>query len=279
MNLARLARATGLGVSLAALAASASLAATAAPPATAAAPPAPAKAVAPVKKVVKPAAPKGVVEPGAAQALRAMSAYLRTLPTFKVTMTTERDEVDDFGQLLTFTGETTYQVKLPDAFAIDVVEGSKTRQYVYDGKSVTMYDPVTGYYAVFKAPPTIRATLDAAADKYGITVPFDDLFHRDQDEAQEKALTSGHYVGTAKVNGQDAEQYAFRQAGVDWQIWLAKGDKPAPLRVVIVASDDPARPQFEANLAWDTAAQFAADTFVFTPPANAKMIPLRTAGQ
>lgn len=277
MKLARWARAAGLGVSLTALAASASLAATTtAAPATAATP---VKTVAPVKKVVKPAAPKGVIEPGSVQALRAMSAYLRTVPTFKVTMTTERDEVDDFGQLLTFNGETIYQVKIPDAFSIDVVDGPKARRYVYDGKSVTMYDPATGYYTVFKAPPTIRATLDEAADKYGITVPLDDLFHWDQGDDQIKVLTSGHYVGPAKVNGQDADQYAFRQPGVDWQIWIAKGDKPAPLRVVIVASDDPARPQFEANLSWDPTAQFASDTFVFTPPANAKMIPIRTEGQ
>ena len=76
-----------------------------------------------------------------------------------------------------------------------------------------------------------------------------------------------------------AQHFAFRQPGVDWQIWIAKGEKPAPLRVVIVASDDPARPQFEADLTWDTAPQFAADTFMFTPPANAKAIPIVSAAR
>ncbi len=210
------------------------------------------------------------------QALNKMSAYLRTIPNFQVKMTTERDDVDEYGQLLTFDGATTYKVKSPDAFAIEVTDADKTRQYVYDGKTVVVFDPKTGFYASFKAAPTIRQTLDLAADRYGISVPLDDLFHWDQGNDQVNALTSGHFVGKANINGQEADHYAYRQAGVDWQIWIATGDKPVPLRVVITASDDPARPQFEANLSWDTSAQVAADTFTFTPPANARLIPIQS---
>jgi hypothetical protein len=82
-------------------------------------------------------------------------------------------------------------------------------------------------------------------------------------------------VGPAKIASQDTMQYAFRQPGIDWQIWIATGDKPLPLKVVIVASTDPAHPQFEADLTWDTAATFAADTFAFVPPESAKLITIR----
>ncbi|HEY2050573.1 MAG TPA: DUF2092 domain-containing protein [Caulobacteraceae bacterium] len=268
-------KAVCLGASLIALTAAAPLAA------WSQATPAPASAsakAAPAKK--KPAAaataPKGVVEPASVAALGKMSAYLRTLPAFEIKMATQRDEVDVYGQLVTLNGESTYKVKKPDAFHIAVAEDAGARQFNYDGKSVTVYDPKTGYYARFDAPPTIRQTLDAAKAKYGVAVPLDDLFHWDQGDAQSSKLTSGHFVGATKVDGQDADQYAFRQPGVDWQIWIAKGDKPVPLRVVLVGSDDPARPQFEANLSWDTAPQFAADTFAFTPPAGAKAIQIRT---
>ena len=53
------------------------------------------------------------------------------------------------------------------------------------------------------------------------------------------------------------------------------GDKPAPLRVSIVAVDDPARPQFQANLTWDTAPSFGPNTFAFAPPANARVADAR----
>ena len=215
-----------------------------------------------------------VVEPGSVAALGKMSAYLRSVHGFQVTMSTQQDDVDVDGQIITLNGATTYKVRSPDGFNIQVDKPGKTRTYVYDGKSVTVYDPKTNYYAHFPAPPTTRQTLDAA-EKFGVSIPLDDLFHWDQGDAQTSELTSGHYVGPAKLGGQEAEQYAFRQPGRDWQIWIAKGDRPTPLRVVIVASDDPDRPQFQADLSWDIDPQFPADTFVFTPPAGAKDIPIQ----
>jgi hypothetical protein len=267
----RLVKAACLGASLIALTVAAPLAAWAqSTPAAAKA--APAKR----KPAAAAAAPKGVVEPGSTAALARMSAFLRTLTDFQVTMATQRDEVDAYGQLVTLNGETTYKVRRPGAFNIAVAEDAGTRVFNYDGKAVTVFDPKTGYYARFSAPPTIRQTLEAAKANYGVTVPLADLFNWGEGDAQSSRLTSGHFVGATKVDGQEADQYAFRQSGVDWQIWIAKGDKPVPLRVVIVASGDPARPQFEANLSWDTAPQFAADTFAFTPPAGAKAIQIRT---
>ena len=105
-------------------------------------------------------------------------------------------------------------------------------------------------------------------------MPLDDLFHWDQGDAQTSKLTSGHYIGPTNLMGKDADQYAFRQPGVDWQIWIAKGDKPIPLRVLIVASDDPARPQFQGDLWWTLNPQFPAGTFTFVAPANTKLIPI-----
>jgi hypothetical protein len=50
-----------------------------------------------------------------------------------------------------------------------------------------------------------------------------------------------------------------------------------PLRVLIVASKDPARPQFRADLSWNTAPQFAPAAFSFVPPKNARLAPARSA--
>ena len=277
MNVIRVIVVACIGVGAATLIAGAALAATAATPDT---PTKPAKAAVAKPKVAKTAPAKATVDPEALAAMSRMATYLHTLQSYKVVTATQRDEVDDFGQLLTFGGETTYKVKSPDAFVIDVVEDSKAREYIYDGNSVTIFAPRIGYYAKFPAAATIRETLDLAYAKYGVTVRLDDLFSWNRGDTDDhKNLTSAHMVGPAKVAGQDTMQYAFRQPGVDWQIWIATGDKPLPLRVVIIASKDPSRPQFEADLTWDTAATFAADTFAFTPPADAKLIPIRTVAQ
>jgi hypothetical protein len=273
MNVIRLIVKACVGVGAAALIAGAPLAATAAAQGASTAP---AKAPAAKPRGAKAAPAKATVDAEALAAMSRMAAYLHTLQTFKVVTTTQRNEVDNFGQLLTFGGETTYKVRSPDAFIIDVVEDQKARQYIYDGKSLIVFAPRIGYYAKFPTPATIRETLDLAYVKYGVTVPLDDLFSWDRGNTEHKNLTSAHVVGPAKVAGQDTMQYAFRQPGIDWQIWIATGDKPLPLKVVIVASTDPARPQFEAELTWDTAANLAADTFAFTPPASAKLITIRS---
>jgi hypothetical protein len=210
------------------------------------------------------------VDPQAVDALGRMSTYLRAVPAFQIALRTQRDDVDVYGQLITLSGEATYKVRRPDAFYIDLKLPSLARQYVDDGKTVTVYDPTTGRYGKFQALSTIRATLELAVQRYGATVPLEDLFTWSEGDDRAKALTSAHFVGQVQIAGQAANHYAFRQPGIDWQIWIAAGDRPVPLRVILVASDDPARPKFQADLTWDTAPQFTADAFTFAPPPNAR---------
>jgi hypothetical protein len=89
------------------------------------------------------------------QALRAISAYRLTIPALTVRMSTERNEVGRVWSIATVNGETTYQLKTPDAVSIDVGDTVTTPRYLYDGKSVTLFDPGSGYYSVFKAAATI----------------------------------------------------------------------------------------------------------------------------
>jgi len=215
------------------------------------------------------------VDPGAVAALARMSAYLRTLPAFQINLQTQRDDVDAYGQLITLNGAATYKVRRPDAFALSMALPSLAGQYIYDGKTLTAYDSRSATYSKFAAPSTIRATLELARDKYGATVPLDDLFTWSDGDDRAKALTSAHFIGKAQVGGRSALHYAFRQPGTDWQIWIADGDKPLPLRIAIVARDDPAHPQFQADLAWDTAPHFAPNAWAFSPPPNARAVAFR----
>jgi hypothetical protein len=216
------------------------------------------------------------VEPAAYDALKRMSAYLNTLKSFEVRSTTVRDEVVSNGQKLQFGGTVTYKVRRPDGFVIETAEDRRVRQLIYDGKSLALYAPRMGFYARVDAPPTIRQTLDAL-ESYDVHIPLEDLFVWGTDNDWRGALKAGYVVGYAHINGQDAVQYAFREEGVDWQIWIAEGDKPLPLRVVITSTDSPSQPQFSSDLTWNTAPQFDAAAFTFTPPADAKPIPIRTA--
>lgn len=212
------------------------------------------------------------VDPKAVAALEKMGAYLRTLKQFSVHGDSTFDLVMDDGQKLQFPGTVDYKVRAPNALAIDLKTDRKDRQLLYDGKQLTVYGAKTGYYATVDAPPTIRELLATAADDYGIELPLVDLFLWGTDKAPTSALTWATFVGPARINGTPTEHYAFRQEGVDWQVWIEPGSKPLPRRMVITTTDDPTMPQYASTLTWNTNASFKDSNFTFTPPKDAKRI-------
>ena len=196
---------------------------------------------APPTAAPKPAVRK--VDPAAVKALRDMSAYLQSLSTFELESQTSLDVVTNDGQKIQLDGVATYKVRKPDAFVIDVVSDSWNRQYIYNGREFTLYAPKLGYFATWPAPATIRETIADVGDRFGISLPLDDLFRwSEPDGARADALTSGFLVGTETIEGVKTNHYAFREGKIDWQIWIQQGDQPLPRKVVIVDRRDPAAP-------------------------------------
>lgn len=226
-------------------------------------------------KATTPSATQPAIAPEALQALRRMSAYLGTLPVVELTSRTSLDVVTNAGQRIQLDGVASYKIRRPDAFVINVDSDRKKRTFYYDGKTFTVYAPTLGYYATAPAPPTIKATLDAIEDKFGIELPLEDLFRwNDPTDNPAQDLVSGFVVGTATIEGVETDQYAFRQKNTDWQIWIQRGDKPLPLKVVIVDQTDPANPAYVARLTWDVSPTLTADDFTFKPGPDAKQIRL-----
>jgi hypothetical protein len=95
--------------------------------------------------------------------------------------------------------------------------------------------------------------VDQIYTEYGIEVPLVDLFKWGTDESSIKKITSATDVGPSSVNGITCEHYAFRQEGIDWQIWIQLGDFPLPKKFVIRTLTDDARPQHTSTLTWNLA--------------------------
>jgi hypothetical protein len=221
------------------------------------------------------AATPSAVKPEALQALKKMSAYLSTLKTVQVNSKTSLDVVTDAGERITLDGAVSYRIRRPDGFVINVDSDSKDRTFYYDGKNFTVFAPQLGYYATAPAPPTIRQTLDAIEQKFGIELPLEDLFRwNDATDNPAQNLTAGVYVGTATIDGVETDHYAFRQPKTDWQIWIRKGAQPLPVRVVIIDHTDSANPTYVARLSWNPNAPIQPGEFTYHPTKNAKLIRL-----
>jgi len=245
------------------------LAATAALALPAGAQQAPAAAPAPAAAA---AAPAAELNPKAIEALQAMGKYLRSLKAFTVTADTAVDEVLTSGQKVQYAGKLDYRVQMPNRLRADVRSELRQRNFYYDGKTLTQYAPQLKYYASIAAPGTIADVLQAADQKYGLQLPLADLFFWGTDKAGIEDIKSALFVGPATIGGVECDHYAFRQANVDWQVWIARGKSPLPCKLVVTTTDEPSQPQFSATLKWDVASAIPASTFAFAPPAGAKKI-------
>lgn len=232
-------------------------------------------AAAPAAAAKAPKAAENPVDPDAVEALRRMSAYLMTLRSFELRADTTVDLVTDDGQRLQLGGVSTYKVRAPNAFQIAITTDLKDRRYYYDGKSFTIFAPSVGFYATAAAPPTIKQTLDLVYQKYGIVLPLDDLFRWSTPESvATHQLSSGYLVGPGTVDGVVCDHYAFRQPKKDWEVWIERGERPIPRKLVIVDRSDAAAPGYSARLAWTLNPSLAASEFTFVPVAGNKAITL-----
>ena len=197
---------------------------------------------------VKPNAmePSPVIEPKAMDALRKMGAFLQTLNAFEVSFKVSKDEILDSGQKIMVDGTSELTVQRPDRlhFSTKIDEAHRDLQFFYDGKTFTLYGNTNKFYASVPAPATIHELLDVAQERYAIELPFRDLFAWGTDQADEAAIQSAIYIGPTKIDGVPCDHFAFRNADVDWQIWIQQGEKPLPRKLVITTMDEVERPQY-----------------------------------
>ena len=203
------------------------------------------------------------VDPKAIDALKKMSAYLRTLKSYTVHSEATKDEFLESGQNIQFNNTVDIYAKLPNRLRVDVNSDRKQRRIYYDGKTVTQYAPRINYYASVAAPGTIRETLKLAADNYDLDVPLADLFFWGTDQSGIEDINSAIDVGPSRIGGVECDHFAFRQEGADWQIWIERGKAPLPRKLVITTMDEPSQPQYSSLLRWDLKASVEDKTFTF----------------
>jgi len=207
-------------------------------------------------------------------ALRSMGSYLRGLKAFQLDVNGTKDEPLADGENLQFAGTVHYVVRTPDAMRVEVRTDRKYRDFVYDGKTLTIFAPRTGYYATVAAPPTIRELLDTAAARFDLEFPVADVFLWGTERADLDSIKASAYVGPANIGGRDCDQFTYRQTGVDWQLWIERGSRPLPCKLVITTTSLPSRPEYSAELTWDLSPTLRTSTFAFTPPKDAHPIKL-----
>ena len=152
------------------------------------------------------------------------------------------------------------------------------RQFWYDGKSVTLYDPAAPFYATEAAPPDIDSMLDSLVPRLDFAPPLADFLYNDPYQTARRKVQYGFYLGINDVNGRSCHTLAFVEQDIDWQIWIDTGPQLIPCKLVITYKTQPGQPQFAAIFTdWNFAPRIAEPIFTPELPPGTEKIPFLPA--
>lgn len=218
-----------------------------------------------------------VVAPDAELMLKQMAAYIGSAEQFTFQADITFDHVLPSGQKLQFSAVEEVALQRPNGLYVDWNGDLGDRQFWYDGKSVTLYDPATPFYASGPAPADIDAMLDKTEAQLNFTPPLADFLYHDPYQRVRRHVQYGFDLGSNDVNGQSCRTFAFVEQDIDWQIWISAGPQFVPCKLVITYKTRPSQPQFIAVFSeWDFAPRIAAPVFTPTPPAALVKVPFDT---
>ncbi len=206
--------------------------------------------------------------------VKAMSDYLAAQKVIAFDFDTNLEIVSPDDQKVGLASSGKFTISRPDKVRATRDGGFTNVELVFDGKTLTLLGKNENAYIQVEAPGTIDHLIDELRTKYHRPVPGADLLLSNVYEELMPSVVDVKDLGTGVIGGVECNHFAFRAKEVDWQIWIAQGDRPYPCRYVIT-SLTPAQPQYTLDIrSWKTGAEVAADDFSFKNPTNAQKVEL-----
>jgi hypothetical protein len=222
-------------------------------------------------------APAPSVSEAADRLLKEVGAYIGSANEFTFHADVTFDHVLPSGQKLQFSSSEEVALQRPSRLYVEWSGDLGARQFWYDGKSVTLYDPAMPFYASEAAPPELDNMLAQLLPKLNFVPPLADLLYRDPYKAVRGNIEYGFDLGQSDVNGRSCRTLAFVEKDIDWQIWIENGPQLTPCKLVITYKNQPSQPQFMAVFSdWDFAPRIAEPVFTPELPAGTEKIPFAT---
>jgi hypothetical protein len=219
------------------------------------------------------------VEPAALEVLKAMGDFLRSSRALSFTARGFREELATTGQPVAFFRTVRVLLQRPDRARIDLRGDISNVSLWYDGKTVTLLDPLRKAFGGTPAPPTVDETLAFLSERFGTVFTLSAFLVANPFPVMSEGLRTAFVVGEARVDSVLCDQLAFTEEKVDWQLWVQRGRSPLPRRIAVSFKTLPGAPREYLELSeWRLGASIPPTEFTFTAPPgsfHAEMIPQR----
>ena len=205
--------------------------------------------------------------------LKAMSDYLASQTAMSFDYDATLEVVTQDYQKLALASSGSVTLNRPDKIRAERAGGFADFETVFDGKTLTLLGKNVNKYTEVAASGTIEQLIDALKDKYNRPLPAADLLMSNSYAELMQDVYDLKDLGSGVIQGVECDYLAFREDEVDWQIWIAQGERPVPCKYVLTSKLIAGGPQYSVELRnWKTGSEVAADDFMFKIPMNAEKI-------
>ena len=213
------------------------------------------------------------IDPEADRILQSMSSFMGGTEAFHVKADIDFEVIATNGQKLQISSFATAAVKRPSNLHIEKKGMIADIAFIYDGNNLTLHGKNLNIYSQIEGTGTIDDAIRAYEMETGMVAPGADLLLSDPYAVLTDGVEESLYIGIASINGVKCHHLAFREAKVDWQLWVQVGNTPLPMKYVITSKWLTAAPQYEIRFRdWNTKPKFSENLFKFTVPDGAKRL-------
>jgi hypothetical protein len=205
--------------------------------------------------------------------LKSMSDYMAAQKAISFDYDTVLEVVTKENQKLGLASSGSMKLNRPDKIRATRAGGFANVEYVFDGTTLTMLGKNANVYAQAQAPGTLDQLVDQLRDKFHRPIPGADLLMSNVYDQLMPEVVDAKDLGTGVIRGVECDHLAFRTKDVDWEIWIAQGNRPYPCRYVVTSTQVNRAPQYTIDLrGWKTGGGVPSDTFTLKVPANARKL-------
>lgn len=213
------------------------------------------------------------MDPAATKILKRMTDYMGGLKAFSVHTQNTIEDLLAPGTRVDLEVSTIVTVKRPNMLITERSGDLVSQNFYYNGKTLTLYDPAQKVYATEPAPPTLTGVIDYARNTLGLVIPASDLVYPNAYELLMQDVSVAMLIGKSMVNGVRCDHLLFRRPGVDFQLCVADGKEPRPVKLIVTDTSTPELLSVSTEITDFKATPIVADAkFNFVPPKGAKPI-------
>src|SRR5579871_4734686 len=207
--------------------------------------------------------------------LKAMSDFLGAQKNLSFGFDSVFEVITPNAQKLGLASSGTATLSRPDKIRFARSGGFADYEILYDGKTLTFLGKNANLFTQIAAPGTVDQLIDTLQEKYHRPLPGADLLMTNSYDELMQDVYDSKDLGSGVINGVECDSLAFRKNDVDWQIWIAQGDRPYPCKFVITTKIVSGGPQYTIQFRdWRFGNDAVVDDFAFKNATGAKPVEL-----